>query len=79
MEKKIRKAKPEEVEVAVIQTVEKRYVDYWPFQLPNHSQKYNGTVSRSIAKLVIKVKLHAKVHFFDTKDTIPLIRFLVTL
>lgn len=56
---KVRKRKPVEAEVLVLQVGEKNYaqaLDYGIYQLASESSKYGETVSSYIVKLVKKVK-----------------------
>lgn len=79
-EQKICKAKTEEPELSNLQTVKKHYtqsVDYRTYKFANLSPKCEDTLSTYIAKLVKKAKYYKKENFFDPRDLIPTVSFLV--
>lgn len=66
-------AKPVEAHLPILQTVEKHYVAAIKYQicrLFNQFPCYYETVSSYITKLVMKVRLQMKVHFFNPIDQI---------
>lgn len=65
----------------VLQTVKRRYekaLDYQSYWPVKNSSKYDEVVSSLIAKFFKMVKSKMKMYFFNRKDLISIIRFLVS-
>lgn len=69
-------------QLPVLQTAKKHYnlaVDYQTYRRSARSTHYDDTVFSYIAKSVKKVKSQMRVHCFDPKNRIPIIKFMATV
>lgn len=81
LEYKTQEAEVRGVTFPAFQAVKKHYItaiDYRSYRFVSRSPLFDNTVSNSVAKLVNRVILQMKAHFFDPKEPISIIGFLAT-